>query len=731
MARQNIPEELRALRQWVCAGADKKPLNPNGQGYASVVDPATWGTFEEACLAGTEHVGFVLTEDDPYCIVDLDQPRNEVDGERHRKILEMFETYTERSQSGNGWHIICRGKIPEGARRDKVEVYSDARYMICTGNAVNNLPINDCQDLLNILYREIKATTRSGTAKDGEETLEDLELVEMAMRAANADKFNLLCQGDFSAYPSQSEADLALLSILAFYTRNNEQVKRLFRMSGLGKRDKAQKNDTYLNYAIKRIRANEPAFIDFDKVRAEAEASLAAIPGRETPRPIDFPKGLVGEVADYILHQAIRPVPEVALAGAIAFMAGICGRAYNVSSTGLNQYILVLAKTGCGKEGAMTGIERLTSAIRPHIPMVDQFIGPAAFASGQALIKTLDAHPTFVSVLGEFGLTLQQLSDPRANGATVMLKKVLLDLYAKSGNHNVLRSSVYSDSEKNTKIIQAPAVTLLGESTPESFFDGVSATHIAEGLIPRFSIIEYTGNRPERNGKGNPTPPEDLVKALCKVVTQSLTMQANRSCCEVPIDKKAQTILDHFDKVADGHINANQSDVEAQLWNRAHLKALKLAALISVGHDPNNPVVSAESAAWAVHFVSKEITATAKHYSEGDIGTGDSKQVAEVVRVAQFFLEAPAHAVNKYGVARAFHKDQVIPHLYFMRRCYALAAFRNDRAGAANALKRTLNSLVDCGILAEVSPQQMRERYGSAAKAYFYARGEPIVDMGV
>jgi hypothetical protein len=202
-------------------------------------------------------------------------------------------------------------------------------------------------------------------------------------------------------------------------------------------------------------------------------------------------------------------------------------------------------------------------------------------------------------------------------------------------------------------------------------------------------------------------------------------MQANRTCCEVPIDKKAQVILDEFDRVADRHINNNQSDVEAQLWNRAHLKALKLAALIAVGHDCHNPTITAETAAWAVHFIREEVGATTTHFNSGDIGTGDAKQVAEVIRVAASFYDTATATVSRYGVSRVFHKDGVIPHLYFMRRCYSLAAFRNDRAGAANALKRTLASLVDGGVLQEIPRQQMQERYGTTAKAYAYTRGVP------
>jgi hypothetical protein len=53
--------------------------------------------------------------------------------------------------------------------------------------------------------------------------------------------------------------------------------------------------------------------------------------------------------------------------------------------------------------------------------MADSFIGPGVFASGQAILKILPEKPCFVSLLGEIGLTLQQICDPRANGANKML----------------------------------------------------------------------------------------------------------------------------------------------------------------------------------------------------------------------------------------------------------------------------------------------------------------------
>lgn len=736
---QNIPIELRALPQWVCAGPDKIPVSPRTGQAASVTDPATWGTFEEACRTGFKHVGFVLAAWDPYCIIDLDnkpeKPLSEEEWQRHQKILTAFDSYTERSASGRGYHIIVKGKLPSGVHRDNVEVYSSARYMICTGDVVRNTPIADYQHLLDVLYGEMKpADTVELTERDS--LLDDGEVVAMAMRAVNAEKFNALCAGDMTGYPSQSEADFALLSIIAYYTPDNEQVRRLFRMSALGKREKAIKDDRYLNFALGKIRAQQPAPVDIGQLAANAEAVLQGskqspvevtqttvtqgnppnLPQSPTVPGISLPPGLVGELAQYFYQTAIRPVPEIALAAAIALTAGVCGRSYNISGSGLNQYIILLAKTGSGKEGALSGIENLISAVRPQIPMVDQFLGPAAFASGQALVKVLNDKPCFVSVLGEFGLTLQQLSDQRANSAQLMLRKVLLDLYAKSGWNRMLRSSVYSDTEKNTKIIQAPNVTILGESTPETFFDGLDASHVAEGLIPRFSVIEYVGDRPPRNRNANTPPSQGLAQRFSDLVAVSLTTSNNNACAPVQLDSHSVQLLDAFDVKADGIMNASKMDVEMQVWNRAHLKALKLAALLAVGCNPHQPIVTAEMAQWAIDFVTRDVELVAARFKDGDVGQGDSKQYHDLKRTIEAYYKHPVKTVKeRFG---DLHKAQLIPYAYLAQRTANVASFRHDRLGATNALKRSLQTFIDSGMLVEVAKQQLLEKYKFSGVAY-------------
>ena len=77
---ERIPPELRALDQWVAwrlVAGKKVPINCQTGRNASVSDSGTWATFEEVSRWGRgDGIGFVLTEDDPYVGIDLDDVRD-------------------------------------------------------------------------------------------------------------------------------------------------------------------------------------------------------------------------------------------------------------------------------------------------------------------------------------------------------------------------------------------------------------------------------------------------------------------------------------------------------------------------------------------------------------------------------------------------------------------------------------------------------------------------------
>lgn len=251
---ESIPSELKSVKQWVCWAGDKLPKNPYTGNNAKSNDPNTWSDFETAVEAvGKYHlngIGFMFAP--PYFGVDLD---NCVDKQDFvDEFVESLQSYTEYSTSGTGIHIICKGKLPEGARRrGNVEMYSERRYFIMTGNIYNPeySQITDCTEKIKILHSKYlySETPQVAPKKVEAVNMTDFDVIDKARNCKTGSLFQLLYSGSWEGlYPSQSEADLALCNHLAFWTQKDEQqMDRIFRSSGLY-RDKWDKKRGSLTY---------------------------------------------------------------------------------------------------------------------------------------------------------------------------------------------------------------------------------------------------------------------------------------------------------------------------------------------------------------------------------------------------------------------------------------------------------------------------------------------------
>lgn len=760
MTPDNIPAELRALPQWVVwryedtdsGKPTKVPYSPRTGRLASVTDPSTWSTFDEAVNAVANvslhysGIGFVFTDTDPYAFIDLDDPKgDQATYERQLKVYHEFDSYSEISPSGKGLHIIVKGHIPAGRRRSDIEVYSSLRYATMTGNVYQGkTTINERQSLLQLLWTQMGGgVAQSVYHGDDIERLSDDDVIKRALNAHNGDKFAELLHGNWrNLYQSQSEADIAFIDIIAFYTQNRNQISRLFYASPLGQREKARRVDYVAGMVNKSFDRMLPP-VDIDGLRNAIEETLAQraqatndrtsqgelfagsryqLPADPLPNVGTVPPGLLGDIAQFIYAASPRPVPEIALAGAIGLMAGVCGRAYNVSGTGLNQYVLLLSATGTGKEAMALGTDKLMGAIRTQVPAAMGFIGPAEIRSDAALLRYLSKNSQcFVSLVGEFGLMMKQMSSPHANASQVGLRRVLLDLYNKSGAGQSLRPTIYSDKDKSIDAIPNPAFTLLGESTPESFFATLDESMIAEGLLPRFMLIEYNGHRVPLNESHTLAAPSfGLIEHFATLCAHCLTLMHGGKTVQVGLDQPAQQLMKDFDKYADAQINAAKKEVLRQLWNRAHIKAMKLAALVAVGVQPYEPVITLSMAEWATSLVQTDTFNLVRRFERGEIGkdSEETKQISEVVRALTTYVQSPFPEVSSYGVNAKLHNDKIIPYIYLQRKLVASAAFRNDRSGATQSLKRTIQTLVDNGDIREVGRNDMAVKYGFSGKSY-------------
>ncbi|MGZ0748113.1 phage NrS-1 polymerase family protein [Haloparvum sp. AD34] len=303
---EQIPETLLERDQWVCWREEERdgkptkiPVTPGAGGFASSTESETWASFETALdYTETEHadgIGFVFTDDDPIVGVDLDDCRDpetdDVD-DAALDIIERLDSYTEISPSGTGYHVLITGTLPDGRnRRGSIELYDTARFFTVTGDHVDRTPTRVArrQDALTAIHREYVQEAECDTAPESEQRdgtddrspttdavdavvdvdLEDEDLLEKARNASNGEKFERLWNGNTVSYDSQSEADMALCCLLAFWTGGDRrQMDQLFRQSGLHREkwDEVHYADgsTYGEKTIERAIATTSEFYDPD-----------------------------------------------------------------------------------------------------------------------------------------------------------------------------------------------------------------------------------------------------------------------------------------------------------------------------------------------------------------------------------------------------------------------------------------------------------------------------------
>lgn len=795
-----LPKSMRERSQWVISGPDKRPYFydeiSNKIIPADVTVPSTWMTYEKAIgtasLLGV-NFGFVLHESDLFICIDfdvIDAEKKDKDGQLippnkwinefmlHQQdvVTNSINTYKEISTSGKGIHIWIEGEPKPGAREAFNEVYSKERFIICTGQSFDtiqrtmvdgivyaetegsgtseiNPPNEIIQRLLEYLYS--KSQLFNSELVEIETTESDDVIMERAWGASNSEKFIPLWQGDWQGlgYQSQSEADFSLISMLTFYTPSNEQVRRLFRMSALGKREKATKNDVYINRSLMHIRGREAseksAILNSGleaqvknlirkselekqekkaskkkKIKKEDEIVDVEIPflndlNFEESSEIDYPPGVLGEVCKFIYSSSPRPVKEVSIVAALGFMAGAAGRAFHLPQTGLNLYIILVAQSAVGKEAMHSGIALLLRELYKEVPEVTNFVDFDEYPSGPALIKQLGQNASFVNVSGEFGKKLKAMTGQgQSNPALQSLRTAMINFYQKSGPQSVAGGLKYSDRTNNVGITGSVSYSLIGETTPGTLYNAITEEMMEDGFLSRFSLIQYAGERVPLNYEPITTLSPELKDRLIYILRFCITGNAmggigDHNSIEVKYSQAAWLMSFDFGRYCDGKINSHTNESYRQMWNRAHLKSIRIAGLIAVCENPAEPKIHSEYLKWSINVVLEDIKLITGKIKSGDIGTGDDARIDKVKSVLSEYLAFKPDKLMSLKIMVSMHKDNCIPRSYLQSRTCKISSFVNHKNGATFALNQSIQTLVDNGNIIELDKATTHKEFGT------------------
>lgn len=277
----NIPDVLKQTASFCVWKMEKRsgrptkvPYNPRTGAMARTNDPSTFADFNTAmksyAIGGWDGIGYRVSEgigaiDIDHCIRE-DGSLNDVAA----SILGIFpDAYFERSPSGTGLRGFFK-LSPDFAydktvyyinnRKHGLEVYLPGvtnRFVTVTGDMLRNGAVTRNDDALRTLLDTfMKRSTRvSSKTVEPVSYLDDEGVITHASASESGDKFKALYAGNWEeGYDSQSDADMALVSILAFWCGNvEEQIDRIFRTSGLmrDKWDRMTGDSTYGQITIR------------------------------------------------------------------------------------------------------------------------------------------------------------------------------------------------------------------------------------------------------------------------------------------------------------------------------------------------------------------------------------------------------------------------------------------------------------------------------------------------
>lgn len=263
---KSLPEDTKALSIFGIWSLEKRqgqnkatkvPYNAITNRRAKSNDSKTWTTFDNAIsgLKKYQRTGIAIFLGDGICGLDVDHIKPEIDAYKANpddennlinKIKRMTkDSYMEVSQSGEGIHVIFKAlsKNFENAfeHENGYELYYKKRFFALTGNLLTAPEfkfLND-EQTKNLIKNTVGFRPKKAKIQTNfkENNLSEDEIMNIILKSKQAKKFKALFTHDVSYcqnhYESHSEADLALCSMLAFYTRDANKIDAIFRKSKL------------------------------------------------------------------------------------------------------------------------------------------------------------------------------------------------------------------------------------------------------------------------------------------------------------------------------------------------------------------------------------------------------------------------------------------------------------------------------------------------------------------
>ncbi len=156
------------------------------------------------------------------------------------------------------------------------------------------------------------------------------------------------------------------------------------------------------------------------------------------------------------------------------------------------------------------------------------------------------------------------------------------------------------------------------------------------------------------------------------------------------------------------------------MWNRAHLKALRISGVLAVADQPLFPVVGADHASWAIDLIRRDIAVFAKRLQSGEVGEGtDNGREQRLLEICREYIQLdPATMPDYVKPWNELRRHGLVPRKYLQQRTQRIAAFEKHPRGQREALNRTIQTAIDNGHLAPLEKAKTTLDYGFQGQVF-------------
>ena len=254
-----------------------------------------------------------------------------------------------------------------------------------------------------------------------------------------------------------------------------------------------------------------------EKAKAKSPAPKDPLASVTLGHNVDWtqPAGLLKEMVEWILQTSRRPNRPLAVAAATAVLSTVCGRhLYSATGTAMNVYIACLAETAVGKDRPFSAVaEILHAAGMGRLQTTAKAFSVSGFE--QLIVET----PGCVASVDEMGTSLlARISHRNASSHEASIKSFLQELWSR-----VRGKAPFLTTRRATSApveVHSPSLTIFGASTPEAFFESLTAGNVLDGFMNRFLLAPAAPRAPKANTVEMVPVPQVIVDSLTGIVPE-------------------------------------------------------------------------------------------------------------------------------------------------------------------------------------------------------------------